>query len=33
VPSRRAVVVRLGTTPDAQKVWVRGLIHRVIESI
>jgi CubicO group peptidase (beta-lactamase class C family) len=33
VPSKRAVVVRLGSTPDASKHVVRSLLHRVIEAI
>ncbi len=33
VPSKRAVVVRLGSTPDSQKHLVRALLHRIIEAI
>ena len=31
VPSKNAVVVRLGATPDAHKPFVRAMIHRLIE--
>jgi CubicO group peptidase (beta-lactamase class C family) len=33
VPSKNAVVVRLGSTPDAQKMLVRALLHRLIEAL
>ncbi len=33
VPSKRAVVVRLGSTPDGAKHVVRAMLHRVIEAL
>ncbi len=33
VPSKNAVVVRLGATPDEHKPFVRAMIHRIIEEL
>jgi CubicO group peptidase (beta-lactamase class C family) len=33
VPSKNAVVVRLGQTPDAEKLLLRSLLHRLIEAL
>jgi CubicO group peptidase (beta-lactamase class C family) len=33
VPSKDLVIVRLGSTPDSRNLWVRSLIHRLLESL
>jgi CubicO group peptidase (beta-lactamase class C family) len=33
VPSKDLVIARLGASPDGQKLWVRALLHRLIEAI
>jgi CubicO group peptidase (beta-lactamase class C family) len=33
VPSKDLVIVRLGSTPDARRMWVRSLLHQLVETL